>query len=492
MSQERGYKSSTAKPNESAPANEGVAIPALRRRDPMQPINDPMAYVRAERQEAAARIDRSLKAWRAVSGTSSGAAKIPSGGAPLPGEVRTRIEPHLGADLSGVKVSTSGESAQAAGALGAKAFTVGQDVHFGAGQYAPGTKEGDRLLAHELTHTVQAQKSGIQRKGVSVNDDAALEREADGMGARAGGAHEVSQPHEPAEKEADAVGDHVADKLHGGGKAEGGAKPAGAEKAPSIGAKLWDWRVLRKPVANATPRIFRKTAQEEAEALEKRDGGHSLGRHGPSVTDQQLKDRITTGVAPDKSFSPTGTSTKFASYEVYLETRAKAVTTLDSAITKTVTRLAGLLATLQKAEADHKLAKPGPDKGPTGKLGLAVAAAKKAVTDGCKTPPAGELAVKASLNQAKRVALANSYEVVVEHGKSVGSGFEGDGAAKTVTDPSGSGKTGVGATATKPIAKVTRCRSTFETGEPGLAPVPKAEAMKIAQHFPTTEAEGIS
>ena len=47
---------------------------------------------------------------------------------------------------------TSGESAKAASDLGARAFTVGSDLHFAASQYQPGTKEGDRLLADELTH----------------------------------------------------------------------------------------------------------------------------------------------------------------------------------------------------------------------------------------------------------------------------------------------------------------------------------------------------
>ena len=122
--------------------------------------------------------------------------------------------------------------------MGAKAFTVGQDVHFGARQFAPGTKEGDRLLAHELTHTVQAQKSGVQRKAEPAEGHEGGEHE-----------QEVSQPHEPAEKEADAVGDHVAEKLHGGDKHPGedgvqkerGAAhegKAGQVKAPEIGAKL--------------------------------------------------------------------------------------------------------------------------------------------------------------------------------------------------------------------------------------------------------------
>jgi hypothetical protein len=128
--------------------------------------------------------------------------KIPAAGAPLAADVRARMEPRLGADLSGVKVSTSGESANAAGQLGARAFTVGNEVHFGAGQYAPGTKEGDRLIAHELTHAVQGQRQGVQRKEAEGAED-----EAAGL--------DVSQPGDAAEVEADKVADGVADKLHG-------------------------------------------------------------------------------------------------------------------------------------------------------------------------------------------------------------------------------------------------------------------------------------
>lgn len=64
------------------------------------------------------------------------------------------MEPQLGADLSAVKVGTDGKSATAAEQLGARAFTVDGEVHFGSGEFAPGTKEGDRLLAHELTIAV--------------------------------------------------------------------------------------------------------------------------------------------------------------------------------------------------------------------------------------------------------------------------------------------------------------------------------------------------
>lgn len=61
----------------------------------------------------------------------------------------------FGHDFGHVRVHADGAAARAAEAISARAFTVGQHVAFGAGAYAPGTTEGDRLIAHELAHVVQ-------------------------------------------------------------------------------------------------------------------------------------------------------------------------------------------------------------------------------------------------------------------------------------------------------------------------------------------------
>ena len=74
-------------------------------------------------------------------------------------------------DFSRVRVHTDARAAESAQAVGALAYTVGRDVIFGAGRYAPQTASGRELLAHELTHVVQQQhapQSGVvQRKGAS-------------------------------------------------------------------------------------------------------------------------------------------------------------------------------------------------------------------------------------------------------------------------------------------------------------------------------------
>jgi hypothetical protein len=79
-------------------------------------------------------------------------------GQPLAESLRSFFEPRFGVDLSQVRVHTDTRAAEAAQAVNARAFTVGLDIAFGAGQHAPGTTQGRRLLAHELTHVVQQQR----------------------------------------------------------------------------------------------------------------------------------------------------------------------------------------------------------------------------------------------------------------------------------------------------------------------------------------------
>jgi peptidoglycan hydrolase-like protein with peptidoglycan-binding domain len=95
------------------------------------------------------------------------------GGRPLPPSERAFFEPRFGRDFGGVRVHADATAAAAARAVGARAFTIGHDFFFGAGQYAPRTGAGRRLMAHELTHVVQqtdgraAGTNVIQRQGVA-------------------------------------------------------------------------------------------------------------------------------------------------------------------------------------------------------------------------------------------------------------------------------------------------------------------------------------
>jgi len=87
------------------------------------------------------------------------------GGSPLPATTRAFFEPRFGADFSHVRVHTDSRAATTANSIQAKAFTVGPNIAFGTGRYAPHSPEGRQLLAHELTHVVQQTAGGTtQRK----------------------------------------------------------------------------------------------------------------------------------------------------------------------------------------------------------------------------------------------------------------------------------------------------------------------------------------
>jgi outer membrane protein OmpA-like peptidoglycan-associated protein len=88
----------------------------------------------------------------------------------LDSETRAFMEPRFGRDFSDVRVHTDGRADASARSLNSLAFTLGRDVAFRAGQYAPQTEPGRRLLAHELAHVVQ-QGAGPTRIQRSLNVD---------------------------------------------------------------------------------------------------------------------------------------------------------------------------------------------------------------------------------------------------------------------------------------------------------------------------------
>src|SRR5207302_1507091 len=102
------------------------------------------------------------------------------GGRSLDGSVRAQMESAFGVDFSHVRIHTDASAAGLSEHLNARAFTIGQDVAFGPGEYQPGTLVGDSLIAHELAHVVQqegANFSELMKKGDV--DYGSLEKDAD-------------------------------------------------------------------------------------------------------------------------------------------------------------------------------------------------------------------------------------------------------------------------------------------------------------------------
>jgi uncharacterized protein DUF4157 len=95
----------------------------------------------------------------AASGTHASSVKRAiraSDGQPMPAGLRREYEHLFSNNLENVRLHTGPEAESAAGQLSAKAFTHGSDIFFNRGRFAPETREGRHLLAHELTHTLQA------------------------------------------------------------------------------------------------------------------------------------------------------------------------------------------------------------------------------------------------------------------------------------------------------------------------------------------------
>jgi hypothetical protein len=119
----------------------------------------------------------------AIAGAPDGSATLAQlgSGSPIDAATQSRIGTAMEDDFSAVRIHTDDRAGALARNMDALAFTVGSHVAFAPGQYAPGTPEGDALLAHELVH-VQQQRGAVgdaQPKLESAASDAAAEDDAD-------------------------------------------------------------------------------------------------------------------------------------------------------------------------------------------------------------------------------------------------------------------------------------------------------------------------
>lgn len=155
-----------------------------------------------------------------------------SGGEPLSKSARGQMEGALGVGLGGARVHTGPQASRAASDISARAFTVGQDIYFGEGQYQPDTPQGQHLLAHELTHTVQQAGGGAALQSNTL----------------------ISQPDDPLEQEAEAVANHVSSgqtvSLGKGSPPDPGAQPSLARQST----------VKAAPGSNGAPQLIPVTS----------------------------------------------------------------------------------------------------------------------------------------------------------------------------------------------------------------------------------------
>jgi Domain of unknown function (DUF4157) len=146
------------------------------------------------------------------------------GGEPLDEQTRSFMENRFDDDFGDVRVHTGGRASESADSVDAHAYTVGSNVVFAAGAYEPGSADGRRLLAHELTHVVQQRSGPVS-------------------GTPAPGGILVSEPSDPFEQQAERVADTVAagdaappaapSAVQRAAEEEGEEVAAGGESAPS-------------------------------------------------------------------------------------------------------------------------------------------------------------------------------------------------------------------------------------------------------------------
>ncbi|MFD5058179.1 MULTISPECIES: DUF4157 domain-containing protein [unclassified Streptomyces] len=143
-----------------------------------------MSTSHAQDAQAAQAERRRKRKERATSRTPEPKNIVSGAGQPLDLSVRRELEEQLGHDFSRVRLHTDRDAGTLTELLGADAVAVGQDIFFREGAYRPGTADGQRLLAHELLHTVQnpdglgALRAGRDLGAVSLPQQA-MEREAE-------------------------------------------------------------------------------------------------------------------------------------------------------------------------------------------------------------------------------------------------------------------------------------------------------------------------
>jgi hypothetical protein len=156
-------------------------------------------------------VQRAVAALRPVSAE----ADVP--GQPLAPAVRETMQNQLGQDFGRVRLHADAQAHRLATRLGAEAVTIGRDIFFAPGQYDPTSYRGQRLLAHELAHVVQA-------------DQPSLSTAAPGL---------ISQPGDRYEREADRIAGRIAPLISRPGSAWGASQDAASPRPGAVVRERW-------------------------------------------------------------------------------------------------------------------------------------------------------------------------------------------------------------------------------------------------------------
>jgi len=162
------------------------------------------------------------------------------GGQPLPETVRIRMESSFGQDFSSVRLHTGSAAASSAKAVQAKAYTVGDEIVLGESAPKVDSAEGERTLAHELTHVVQQRSGPVDATPV-------------------GGGISLSDPSDRFETQAEAV----ADRISSGGTQRAGALVGAAPAAGAVQRAAEDVAADEETLAED---LQEEEEQEEQEA----------------------------------------------------------------------------------------------------------------------------------------------------------------------------------------------------------------------------------
>jgi hypothetical protein len=178
-------------------------------------------------------------------------------GQPLDHATRAYFEPRFGHDFSAVRVHAEPAAEQSARDLSAHAYTLGQDVVFGEGRFAPSTPSGRQLLAHELAHVVQ-QSGGGNHRGSSVAPMIAREPTAPPMpGALPPSGSPPPMPQAPAKKQTQAPAPQQpapAKTLARAGVPPGTSGLFG-NSSPTVALRLWNYVVYEDHVRIGNRRV---------------------------------------------------------------------------------------------------------------------------------------------------------------------------------------------------------------------------------------------